>query len=244
VPDLTVYNRYLPADGVRLLSGRGSLAGDLRIDADGEIGPGRLQLAAVDAGLRLGEIEIAGDLAVDTRLQRTDLKQRQFRLDGSTLRVSRVRAVDRERVDDADWWAQLELVRGQLDWGHPMALDAQVEASARNVRLLLGLFGPLREFPRWTLRLVDAGEVDLQGSIRVGDDALALDPMRASNDRFDVRMRMRLAEHAPRGDLLLAMGRLRAGLELAGGERRWHLRRASDWFHGRTLAPPHGDGGR
>lgn len=249
VPDLSVYNRYLTGASVRLLGGRGTLAGDLRIDADGEIGPGRLQLAAVDAGLRLGEIEIAGDLDVDTRLQRAQLERRRFTLDGSTLRLSRVRAVDRERAAGADWWARLELVRGELDWGHPLALDARLQASARDVSLLLGLFGPLREFPRWTLRLADAGEARLEGRVRMADGAVALDPIRAGNERFDVQLRLRLAEHAPQGDLLLAMGRLRAGLELAGGKRRWHLRRASDWFHGRTLPTAarngdrNGDGG-
>lgn len=244
VPDLAVYNHYLPGSGVRLLGGRGSLSGDLHLDAAGDVGAGRLQLSALETGLRLGGVEVTGDLAVDTRLQRADLQARRFLLDGSAVRLSKVRVRDGERLVGDAWWANLELVRGQLHWRQPLGLDAQVEASARDVGLLLGVFGPLREFPGWTRGLVDAGEARLQGRARLDDGALVLSPMRAGNRRFDLRMRLRLADRQPHGDLLLALGRLRAGLEVAGEQRRWHLRGASDWFHGRTPAPDgNGDGG-
>jgi hypothetical protein len=237
VPDLAVYNRYLPGTGLRLLGGRGSLSGELHVDAAGDVGAGRLQLTALGTGLRLGGVDVTGDLAVDTRLQRADLERRRFQLDGSSVRLSRVRVRDGERLVGEDWWANLDLVRGRLDWRHPLRLDAQLQARARNVGLVLGVFGPLREFPRWARGLVDAGEARLEGRARLDDDALVLSPMQAGNRRFDVQLRLRLADRQPHGDLLLALGRLRAALEVAGAQRRWHLRGASDWFHGRTPAP-------
>ena len=233
VPDLAVYNRYLPGTGVRLLGGRGSLSGDLRVDAAGDVGAGRLQLTALRTGLRLGGVDVTGDLAVDTRLQRADLQTRRFQLDGSSLRLSRVRVRDGKRLVGEDWWANLDLERGHLDWQHPLRLDAQVQARARSVALVLGMFGPLREFPRWTRGLVDEGETRLVGRARLDDGALLLAPMQAGNDRFDVQMRLRLADRQPHGDLLLTFGRLRAGLQVAGDQRDWRLRDASAWFHSR-----------
>jgi hypothetical protein len=237
VPDLAVYNRYLPGTGVRLLGGRGSLSGDLHVDAAGDVGEGRLQLTAQRTGLRLGGVDVTGDLALDTRLQRADLQTRRFQLDGSSVQLSRVRVRDGERLVGEDWWANLDLVRGQLDWQHPLRLDAQVQARARNIALVLGMFGPLREFPRWTRGLVDQGEARLEGRARLDDGALLLSPMQAGNDRFDVQMRLRLADRQPHGDLLLTLGRLRAGLQVASDERNWHLRDASDWFHSRAPSP-------
>ncbi len=235
VPDLTVYNRYLPAKGVRFVAGEGRLGGDLHLDAAGEVGHGRLDVGARGARLAIGDLDVDGDLAMVAQLRRADLASRRFDLDGSTLDLTNIRASDRERGGEADWWARATLDRGHVIWERPLAVDAQVSARARNAALVLGLFARHRDYPRWVLGLVDAGEARVDGRVRMDGQGLVLDPLHARNDRFDIKARLRLAEHPPMGDLLIAWRRLSVALEIARGEKNWHLRKAADWFAGRSL---------
>lgn len=232
VPDLRVYNRYLPDGGMRLLGGRGLLSGDLALDAEGEVGGGRIVLRGQQFRVALAQVELHGELAVDTRLRRADLARRRFDLAGTTIRLDRVEGhEDGRRARARPWSAAIDLRTGQVGWQRPLRVDSTLSAQASDVALLLGLFGPLRQFPDWTLRLVDAGPARLEGRLRLDRGALELAPLRASNERFDVQARLRLGSGAPQGALLLAWGRLKAALELAGGDRRWRLRGAEDWFH-------------
>lgn len=235
VPDLTVYNRYLPNKGMRFLSGHGHLGGDLHIDAAGEVGHGRFDVNARGARLAIGDLDVAGDLALVAQLRRADLASRRFDLDGSTIHLANVRASDSERAGDASWWARATLDRGHVVWGRPLTVDAQLSARAKNAALLLDLFARKRDYPRWVLGLVDAGEARVDGRVRMDGRALVLDPLHARNGRFDVKARLRLADHQPLGDLLIAWRRLSVALEIARGEKRWHLRKAAEWFAGHAL---------
>lgn len=237
VPDLRFYNRYLPGRGLRFLAGQGRISGDLALDAAGEVAQGQLGISASGTRLAIGELDVSGDLALRTRLKRGDLAARRFVLEGTQLDLTRLRETGNERARDRDWWARATLPRGELVWGRPMHVDAQVDARARDVGLLLSLFAHKRDYPRWVFNLVDAGEAQLGTRLRMTGDALTLDPLHARNERFDVQARLRIADKQPQGDLLLGWGRLSLGLELAGGERDWHLRKAAEWFQGRQLPP-------
>lgn len=236
VPDLTVYNRYLPNKGFRFVGGRGSLSGDLRLDAAGDVGTGSVRVGARGASLALGDLDISADVELDTRLRRADLAKRQFHLDGSTVSITHLRALDDERALDHDWWARVTIDRGRIDWARPLEVDASLSATARNAGLLLSLFAHKRDYPRWVFGLVDAGEAQLEGRLRMNGHALSLDPFRAGNRRFDVQTRLRIADRQPLGALLIGWRRLAVAVELARGERDWHMIKAKDWF-GRYVLP-------
>lgn len=233
VPDLRVYNRYLPPGSIVLDGGRGVLSGDLRLDAEGEVGSGRIALRGEQVRMTLAQVHLQGELAVDTRLRRLDLARRRFDLAGTTVRLDRVEGHEAGRRARArPWSAQFRLHTGEVGWQRPLKVDSTLSAQASDVALLLGLFGPLRQFPDWTLRLVDAGPALVDGRLRLDGRALELAPLHARNERFDVHARLRLGAGAPQGALLMAWGRLKAALELADGDRRWRLRGAETWFHG------------
>jgi hypothetical protein len=230
VPELAAYARYLPGEGVRLLGGNGRLSGELHLDGTGEVGHGRLDLAASAARLAIAYLELEGNLQLHTKLQRVDLRRHEFELDGTRLRLERVRALDGARMLGRDWWLDAIIEHGRLRWGQPLTVDASVQAAARDVSLVLDLFARRGHYPRWALRLVDAGRAQLHGRGRLDEAGVRLDPLHAHNERFDVRARLAIRDREPSGDLLFGWGRLQAGLELVGGERRWHLLGAREWF--------------
>lgn len=239
VPDLRALNRYLPGQALRFLGGRGQLSGDIALDTVGKVGKGRLLVQARRAQLAANDLEFSGDVDVDAQLARADLGAEEFVLDGTRLGLRNVKVSDPERASPGDWWADLRFDRGRLQWGMPLRIDATAKVRLRDVSLLLALFTRHKDYPRWVLRLFDAGEVVASTRAVVRDAAILLEDLAVSNDRFDIKARLRLAQKRAQGDLFLRWARLGLGLELKDGERKFHLLKAAEWFAAQPrLLPP------
>lgn len=230
VPDLRALNRYLPGDALRFLGGRGQLSGDIALDAVGKVGKGKLGVLARQARLAANDLEFSGDVDVAAQLVRADVKQEEFVLDGTRLGLRNVKVSDPERATPGDWWADLRFERGRLRWGSPLRIEASATLRLRDASLLMALFTRHKDYPRWVLRLLDAGQVDAALRAAVRDSSIVLDDFVASNDRFDLKARLRLADRRAHGDLFLRWAKLGLGVELREGERKFHLLKAADWF--------------
>ena len=174
-----------------------------------------------------------GDFDLDARVGGSDPRARHFDLDGTTLKLRNVKVVDAGRTAGEQWWATLALARGRIEATRPFKVDADAAIEMQDVGLLLALFTRHRDYPRWVLRLADAGTLKAQGRMRMDDSALVFDRVEANNDRFDIKARMRLGRSDPRGDLLLQWRALALGLELDKGGREFRVLRAREWFGAR-----------
>lgn len=230
VPDLMALNRYLPGAALRFVGGSGQVGGDIDIDAVGKVGKGQLQVQARGAQLAVNDLEFSGDVDVLARLARADLAAEAFVLDGSRIGLRNVRVRDPERASAGNWWADIRFDRGRLQWGAPLRIDAAASVKLRDISLLLALFTRHKDYPRWVLRLLDAGEVSASARAVVRDGTIVLEDVDASNDRFELKARLRLAHERARGDLFVRWARLGLGLELAGNDRKFHLLKASEWY--------------
>lgn len=233
VPDLRAYNRYLPAGQVRFLGGSGRTSGELRIGADGQAGDGRLRVDGRRARVSFAGLDLRGDVAIDARLGRADLASGAFALDGSTLRLRNAAFTGSDGLARSGWWADLSVADGRFEAGERPRLRGNVRARVKDVDFLLALFASRADYPRWIGRLVDSGQAEVSGRVQWQDDTLVLDRAHAHNDRFHVDARLRMRGAHPRGDLYARWGVLGVGVEMDGGERRFHLRNARDWYQGR-----------
>ncbi len=238
VPDLRTYNRYLPGDSARLLGGRGTASGDLRLDNAGEMIEGRMRVRGQGVRLALGPSRLTGDVVLDSRLSRMARQgPRHYAVDELKLGVDGVRLGD--GGDDAPWWARLALEDGTLAWREPFEVSGRGRVQMRDVSVLLGLFAERSVFPRWIGRLIDSGEAHATGALRVRDDEVVFDRVEAGNDRVDLQARLRIAGGRPHGDLHARWGVLGVAVELDGEDRQWHLAGARDWYEARPpLLPP------
>ena len=230
VPDLKAINSYLPSDAVRITSGSASLDGNLGLDGAGQITQGRVVVNARRAGARLGQISLRSDFDLDARIGGSNLATRHFDLDNSTLKLRNVRVVDKGRTAGESWWANLTLKRAQVEARKPLQIDAKVDVQMQNIGLLLALFTRHSDYPRWVLKLADAGSLRATGEMRMLEKTLVFDSVEARNDRFEVKARMRVANAAPQGDLLVGWKRLRAGLKVDKGAHEFHFLRAAEWY--------------
>ncbi len=232
-PDLRALNAYLPGDSLNVMSGSARIDGDLVLGSDGRIERGRIGISGQRAGARLGEITLTGDFNLDARIGGSDLAKRHFDLDNTTLRLADIRVVDAGRTAGERWWANLTLKRARVEATRPLNIDASADIELQNVGLLLALFTRHSDYPRWALKLADAGSLRASGRLQMRDRALVFDRVEARNDRFDIKARLRIAKARTDGDLLLRWRALGLGLELESGKREFHFLRAADWYQAR-----------
>lgn len=230
LPDLTRFNRYLPANGVRFLSGTGHIDADMSMDVAENRNGGSFTVSATAAAMRIGDIVLRGDLLVDAKLVAESLADRQFRLPGTKVSIRNASIVEPtdERVEG--WWAVADVSNGYMSFEQPMDLAADADVLMRDVAPLLSIFARHKAMPRWVRRLIDDGEATVVGRLQRREECLLLDQIEANNDRFEVRARLRLCEGQPDGQLYARWGVLGMGVELAHGERKFHLIGAKKWF--------------
>lgn len=233
VPDLRAINPYLPSDSLRLLGGNLRIGGDLALDAGGSISRGRIDLNGRAAKTQFGAINLTADFDLDARIGGTDIAARYFDLDHTTLNLRNVRVIDDGHTAGEQWWANVGFRRGRVEATRPFKIDADATVEMQNIGLLLALFTKQRDYPKWALRLADAGSVSASGMLRIDGRTLVFDRIEAKNDRFDVKARMRIAGKQPTGDLLLSWGVLSLGVEVDKGGADTRVIGAKKWYEER-----------
>lgn len=237
VPDLRVYNSYLPpAGGVAIRSGSGRLSLSWKLDLATQRGTGKIGLDSPRIAVRFQDVDLAGRLRLDTSLAAADLRRRRFDLTGSELRLDDV--VFREIGSDGGggaegWWARLRLTGGSFQWQRPMTLSSEVELQMKDSGFLLSLFTRKKQKLGWFAKVLDVEDVVARGQVRLDPTGLQIDGLRAVGGPLDLRARLRLGKGNRRGDLYVSYGKLAAGVELRDGQRDMKLIRPLAWFESR-----------
>jgi len=230
VPDLRVYNRYLPQSQMRFLGGSGRLSGDMVLDAAGNVGHGTLRVIGQRAQMMMAGMRLRGDVDIDLKLRRADLKLRRFVVDGSAVQLKNIGYQEPSGEARNGWWARIVLDRAQLDVDHPLNAGGFASVTMKDVGFLLSLFSRQREYPAWMYRLIDAGSARMRGRVQWRADTLILDSMEARNQRFDLHARLQLQGRRRNGQLYAKWRALSLGVELNDNRRTFHLIGAKAWY--------------
>lgn len=233
VPDLRVYNHYLPGGLVALQGGTGSLSGDLRFDGADDVATGTLAVTGYDAVVAVGNAKLEGNFILDTRLRRAELQQHRFVADGSTLKIDSLRITTPDRTGSEGWWGTVSLPSASLKWGRPMRVDGRVSVDVRDLEPLLVMFAQRKHMPAWIGKVVDEGEARIDGHVSWHDGTFLLDDVNARNDRFEVLAQLRSKDKIRAGDLYARWGKLDVGVALDGDKRDFHLANAREWYEAR-----------
>lgn len=233
VPDLRAYNRYLPNQHLRFDGGSGTLSGDLSLDAAGNMANGQMRARGRRAQLHAAGMALRGDVDIDMKLRRADLKHYRFDVAGSRIGLSNVSFLDADGDARQGWWGKVDLVATRLDWDRRMSIDGNAQVTMKDVGFLLDMFSRQRDYPDWVYRLVDSGQAQVKGRVRWQGDTLVLDRMQARNERFDIDARLQLRGKQRRGDLYAKWGVLSTGMEVDGDAHKLHLLRARQWYDSR-----------
>ncbi|MFP4263187.1 MAG: hypothetical protein ACLFRS_07510 [Halomonas sp.] len=229
VDDLSRYNRLLPADaGLELLSGRAGLEADLVLEGLGIRGDVTLQ--AFEAGMRLADQRLTGDLRLEARLRDGDLAGRRFDASGSMLRLDNItrEAADGDR--DAAWWGRIVLEEGRLIWARPLSLEARLGLSLRDSGLLASLFLSRAREQTWLGRLLTVRDVGGSARLTLDDRALNMRDIRLEGGNLTLLADLRMRDDDLTGDFYARLGALGVGIALEDGDTDLKLWQPRRWF--------------
>jgi len=231
LPDISVYNRYLPKKaGLTLASGRGELNADLNLS--GRIGNGTVELRAPSARIHLRDQILEADLALTTRMEEGDLESMAFDISGTRLRIDNAYLPSgRSKARDRDWWGQLDLERGTLIWREPLTLNAEAVLSLRDSGLFVHLFfgDQTRDHP-WLEKRLHAKNIKGRTLLSVNDRTIRLTDAQLQSGKLEVRANLLLGNGHRRGGLFAGYGDLDVGIEVEDDKRDWKIIDTNKWF--------------
>jgi len=230
LPDISVYNGYLPKDaGLSLLSGRGALSADLRLrDLNAE---GDIALTTPAARIRVRDQTLRGDLALSTRLKHGHLRTRAFDIAGTRLSIDNAALEPPTDPHDHSWWGRLDLEQGKVYWREPLKMDARAAVALRDSGLFVHLFfGEKTRDNKWLDKLLRREQVTGHSLVALDDRAIRLTDARLDSGKLRLEANLMLDKGHRRGGLFAAYESLDVGVEIDGEERDWKILNTNKWW--------------
>ncbi len=228
LPDLRLLNAYLPGtSGVRFDAGQGTIGGHLSLTTADLSGQGQLEVATRNASWMLAGERMRGDVTLHAQLEDADPVERRFRLGETKLDLQASLAQDQEHVQP--WTAHIKVNEGTLRLTQPIEVDAAFQADVSDSRPLVALLTARKRPLRWLRPLLAVENIDLDGQLRMDEQAIHLQRVTLDSDGVDVQADLWLADNRPTGHVLVELGRFAAAVALAEGKRDWKLTRARRW---------------
>ena len=128
------------------------------------------------------------------------------------------------------WWARIELQRARMDWDKPVTVNGRANVAMKDVGFLLSLFSRKRDYPKWVFKMIDSGQAQVSANLQWKDDVLVLDRVDASNQRYDLKARLRLKGKSRVGSLYAKWGVLSCAVAVNNGQRDFHMIKARQWY--------------
>lgn len=229
VPDLTVYNGMLPAGaGLRVTSGRGTLAAHADYDTARGTGTADVTLRADRLGARYGTTDLVGNLQLTTRVPDMRLEARRFDLSHTRLDIRR--AVVAGEPMEAGWWMVVELPKSRLDLGTDPYLEARVKASMRDSSPLTAYLESRRPMLRWVEGALTVRDVEMGADLRADPELYRLRDVRVTGRRLEILGELRVGEDEHGGLFHVQLGPLSAALEMLDGRKDFKLVGSKRWF--------------
>lgn len=236
IPDLSMYNLFLPADtGLTLVGGTGDIAGHLEASTAGSTATGELTLNGDEVQVRFDSFVYTADLALRAVVTEARLDLGRYTLGRTTLDLTQGGLVNRARRDATDgarrWRASVVVTEGVIQVQAPIYLDARLTMRCTDSVPFVRVFTDGRKLPAWARGAMSVSNVSGEARLRLGQRRLEVSSCRIRSGKFKVDLRfLRRDGLASQGDLLLSLGPLAVGVGLRGSERELHVFRARKWY--------------
>ena len=236
IPDVGVYNAYLPSDlGFTLKNGTGRAHGTLQASTEDNVAHGDLYLDARSIRASMDDLSLSGNVALHAHLVEGNLDKGSYDISGSKLELRDIGVVgaknERQGKDDSrGWWADVRLPRGKVEVGAPVFLDASLAVQFRDTVPFVTIFSQANPLPGWARGLLNIKGVSGEARILLGEDTLSLPAFVLRGGQYEVLMQLRRKQTLFYGNLLARYGKLSLGMQLFGAESKIHMFDALAWY--------------
>jgi hypothetical protein len=211
----------LPPD-VALESGRGSASVRLDVDLARLACHGGAQIAARDLRLRVGSARMVGDLTVALQATQsggiTDLSGSQvdFKSTGAP--------------DTLDWWGRVRLREATVQIRPAVRVRTQLAAEAKDASPLTALVASNTAIPQWVMNAVSTKQFEVTGEVLVTPSVFAVRSVQAHAEGAEVGFELSKIREDKDWALLLDVGAVVAGVDVANGKTQVLFFGARPWF--------------
>ncbi|MBK1646157.1 hypothetical protein CKO25_16190 [Thiocapsa imhoffii] len=220
--DLSVYNRYLPADaGLALLSGSADLS--MLFHLDGHKANGEIDLTSHDTRIRMDTQELGGNLVLEARLREGDIASMTFDASGSRIRLDGMTLTASDGSETADWWAELRLDEARLVWTEPLGLESRLSLGMRDTGLLARLFVAQARERDWLGRLLTVPDVAGTARIRLREESIHLWNARLSAGPLVLFADLKMQDSLLNGELSAVIQPFSVSISLTDSTPKLHL---------------------
>ncbi|AKU99170.1 hypothetical protein AKJ09_05834 [Labilithrix luteola] len=235
LPDARALSPLLPPDSVvGIESGAARVAADVTVSSSRRTANGGFEIALSDAGLRLHETHLSGDIRFLARVAGFDPERDALDLSGTHLEMRRV-AVEGGRAATQNWRADLVFSRASLQMSPAVVLDGVVRLDARDARPLLAiLLG--NNVSRLVVDLTDMPHLAASVRLISTSHELALLDLDARGGNLALRGSFAVRDHHSLGAVIAAKGPFSVGIARDDGGTHVRFFGLDAWLRPRECA--------
>ncbi len=229
IPDMTIYNAYLPKNaGIAIVSGKGLVKANFRLD--GISGSGAMEIHGTEVEIDIKNQTIKGNLRIDSRLNNGNLENKTFDVSGTQLSIGNAQLETEGAPQDQDWWGRISVERGLMTWKKPLDLNGKIKLALRDSGLLVHLFLKDTKDHAWLDDLLTIRDVAGTSDVALSDKTIVLKNTQISGEELLLLANLRLSEEQMRGALYAKYGIFGLGVELADGEQTFKIVSPRKWY--------------
>ncbi len=236
VPDLRIYNRYFKgASPVEILSGKGRLRSHLEVATGPGTGRGTIEVKTTDVSVDIKDRKIVADVHLLFPVTITDVKDRMFTVDGSSIKIANAGVGTPEEQGPADtpprdWWCNIDINNGTLRLAKPLELDTDLTLKAFDVEPLLALISKTRKSADRLDRILAIHDLEGGAHLAVGDGGTHIKDLFTEGGRAEMLGNLCLRKGDNSGAIYIKYGILSLGVEISGDDEKKHLIGPRKWY--------------
>lgn len=236
VPDLSVYNAYLPKDlGVVLIGGTGSAHGTLEASTDDNLARGDLYLNAESVSTRMDKVALKGDIDLHVHLKEGRLGEGKYDIGGTELSMRHIAVVgepnERQGKDNSrGWWGELTLTRATIIPDKAVFLDATIAVKMRDSVPFVTVFAQTNPLPGWVRGLLKIDNLSGEARVLLGEESLVIPFFALRGAEYSMKMQLRRRASLFYGSMFARYGVFSLGLGLNGEKSELHIFSPLKWY--------------
>jgi hypothetical protein len=202
----------------------GAASASLRLDVDLArlAGNGGAQIAAHGVRIRIGAQTMAGELTVGLRATQSG--------DVTDLSGSHVEYKSAGAPETLDWWGRAQLRDASVRIHPEVRFRTRLSAEAKDASPVTALVASNTAIPQWLMNAVSTKQFEVTGGILMTSSVFAVRSLQAHAQGADVGFELSKIRANKDWALLLDIGAVVAGVDVANGKTQLLLFGARPWF--------------
>jgi hypothetical protein len=238
IPDLRVYNGYLPTGaGISIAGGTGRAKAHLEVGAVDKIGHGTIELVTDEAKVKIDDVVLIGDFALSAKVPNADFDKGRYEIGGTrfTWKDVSVTGTDKAKNESWEWWANLDVPRGHVLTKEEaeVFLDATLVLHCRDSIPFIAILSSQKPIPGWARGMLATDDVEGKARVQLGDNLVRIQDLEVTGGSTEVKLEATKRKGKDIDGIAFASYRsLAIGLRMHDSKQEIQIKSPRKWYDG------------